>query len=69
MTVTPDLIDLVLYVFINHSEISTEEVAMAVDIDPVTASEVLAELYRRADIEKKTDRDGTVRWYDPEQTR
>lgn len=69
MTVTPDLIDRVRSIFVNYSGISTAKVAMAVDIDPVTASEVLAELYRRSEIEKKTDRDGTVRWYDPEQPR
>lgn len=69
MSVTPDLMDLILSVIINHSGISTAKVAMAVDIDPVTASEALAELYHRSEIEKKTDRDGTVRWYDPEQPR
>lgn len=69
MIPTPDLIDLVLSVVIDHSGISTDEVAMMVSVDPMTAADALASLYYKHEIERKIDRDGTVRWYDPEQPR
>lgn len=69
MTVTPDLIDLVLSVVINHSGISTAKVGMMLDVDPLTALDALNCLWDKHEIEKKTDHDGVVRWYDPEQPR
>lgn len=69
MTVTPDLIDLVLSVVINHSGISTAKVGMMLDVDPLTALDALILLWDRHEIEKKTDYYGVVHWYDPEQPR
>lgn len=69
MKATPDLIDLVLSVVINHSGISTAKVGMMIDIDPLTALDALNHLWDKHEIEKKTDHDGVVRWYDPEQPR
>lgn len=69
MRVTPDLMDLILSVVINHPGISTAKVGLMVGVDPLTASDALTTLYDKAEIERKTDRDGTVRWYDPEQPR
>lgn len=69
MTVTPDLIDLVLSVVINHSGISTAKVGMMLDVDPETALDALRYLWDRHEIEKKTDYYGVVHWYDPEQPR
>lgn len=69
MKATPDLIDLILSVVINHQGISTTEVGMMVGVDPLTALDALTTLYDKAEIERKTDHDGTVRWYDPEQPR
>ncbi len=69
MTPTPDLIDLVLSVVINHSGVSTAKVGMMLDVDPLTALDALNYLWDKHEIEKKTDHDGVVRWYDPEQPR
>lgn len=69
MKATPDLIDLVLSVVINHQGISTAKVGMMIGVDLLTALDALTTLYDRAEIEKKTDQDGTVKWYDPEQPR
>lgn len=69
MMVTPDLINLVLSVVINHPGISAAEIGMMLDIDPLTAWDTLNRLWDWHEIEKKTDHDGVVRWYDPEQPR
>lgn len=66
MTVTPELIDHVLSVVINHSGISAAEVAMRVGVDPQTALNALNWLWTDHEIERKTGRDRVVRWYDPE---
>lgn len=69
MKATPDLIDLVLSVVINHPGISTAKVGLMLDVDPLTALDALNRLWDSHEIEKKTDHDGVVRWYDPEQPR
>ena len=69
MPITPDLIDLVLSVVINHTGVSTAKVGMMLDVDPLTALDALNRLWDKHEIEKKTDHDGVVRWYDAEQPR
>lgn len=69
MTVTPELIDNILSVVINHPGISTAKVGLMLDVDPLTALDALRHLWDRHEIEKKTDHDGVVRWYDLEQPR
>lgn len=69
MKATPDLIDLILSVVINHQGISTAKVGLMLDVDPLTALDALSRLWNRHEIEKKMDHDGVVRWYDPEQPR
>lgn len=69
MEATPELIDLVFSVVINHSGISAAEIGIMLDVDQLTALDALNCLWDKHEIEKKTDHDGVVHWYDPEQPR
>ena len=70
MTPTPDLIDRVRSLFSgNYSGADTLFVGKMLDVDPLTALDALNHLWDKHEIEKKTDHDGVVHWYDPEQPR